>query len=326
VQSFRHNYDRLTAAIIGARRARQGLGPFVARDLARHGVRTVAISTTTIETGAIAAAEVARLSGETPQTFIDPSEMLQATRPDIAAILSPPESHEMQLVSTLDSGCHVICEKPLIWGGEPTEPRVAEFVDRFGRAGRVLSENCQWPEVLPSFARLHPGVAAQARDLTLVLSPQEAGVAALRDCLSHLLSLAQAIQTDPHSVVGLPTFQQDSRGIDVTFAYGAPTRELRVTGKFKTSDRRPRLAALAINGHWAHRQIDPASYAMSLSDGEHAVTLEDPMTVWLGRIVETIRAAQGGQSTQPDQTLITRARAIDSVMAAYTMDRKQFSR
>ena len=72
-------------------------------------------------------------------------------------ILSPPETHERYLRAALDARLHVLCEKPLIWGGTDFARRGRELVDGFRARGLLLEENCQWPQVLDAFRALHPG-------------------------------------------------------------------------------------------------------------------------------------------------------------------------
>ena len=45
--------------------------------------------------------------------FIDTSQMLENTNPDVVHILTPPQSHTKIAIQCLDFGCHVFVEKPL---------------------------------------------------------------------------------------------------------------------------------------------------------------------------------------------------------------------
>lgn len=45
--------------------------------------------------------------------FDDPLELIKAVQPDIVSICTPPFLHVEQILTALEHGCHVFCEKPL---------------------------------------------------------------------------------------------------------------------------------------------------------------------------------------------------------------------
>src|SRR5579884_3313213 len=47
-------------------------------------------------------------------TFNDHNAMLQAIKPDAVMIATPHTQHVTQIMDSLDAGCHVCCEKPLV--------------------------------------------------------------------------------------------------------------------------------------------------------------------------------------------------------------------
>jgi len=186
-------------ALIGARRVRQGLGPFVGRFLAKHGATVVGVLGTRMDSARQAAAGLEGQVGHAVPAYVDLSSLVAETRPDALAILSPHESHEGYLAAALQAGLHVLCEKPLLFGGEELERRAASLVDGFRSRRLLLMENCQWPELLPSYLALCPPAEPQApRSFAMQLSPaSEQPRAMLADCLSHPLSMLQSLAPAP---------------------------------------------------------------------------------------------------------------------------------
>ncbi|HWE49883.1 MAG TPA: Gfo/Idh/MocA family oxidoreductase [Bryobacteraceae bacterium] len=75
--------------------------------------------------------------------FEDPRSMIEATRPDIVAICTPPWLHREQVLLALEHGCHVFCEKPLA----ESLAEADEMIEAADRAGRVVVVNSQFPSM-----------------------------------------------------------------------------------------------------------------------------------------------------------------------------------
>ncbi len=69
---------------------------------------------------------------EVEALFEDYSEMLEATKPDIVSVALPNFLHEKVAIDAMESGAHVLCEKPLAMSVEEGE-RMKEVAQRCGR-------------------------------------------------------------------------------------------------------------------------------------------------------------------------------------------------
>ncbi len=67
--------------------------------------------------------------------------MIEATRPDVVAICTPPGLHLDQARQALDAGCHVFLEKPMV----ETLADADALIEAADRAGRQVVVNCQFP-------------------------------------------------------------------------------------------------------------------------------------------------------------------------------------
>jgi predicted dehydrogenase len=73
-----------------------------------------------------------------PAPFFDSVEaMLESTRPDLLAVLSPPSTHAELVRAGLEQGCHIFCEKPL----SPVLEEAAALVRLAEERGRHLVVN-----------------------------------------------------------------------------------------------------------------------------------------------------------------------------------------
>ena len=179
---------------MGAGRRRQGLGPFVARDLVAAGAEIPGfVVTSAASRDAVTRAWAADL-GIASRGHLDLASLLRAERLDALAILSPAETHERHLEAALEAGLHVLCEKPFVWGRPQLGATARRLALAFDARGLLLWENCQWPYTLPAFERLHPGALSGApRRLAMRLQPASRGAQMLGDCVPHVLSLVQAL-------------------------------------------------------------------------------------------------------------------------------------
>jgi hypothetical protein len=280
----------LRVGVIGARRVRQGLGPFVARHLMELGARVPCFLAARTES----VPETERTLGA--RGYGDLGRMLAEEKLDALAILSPSETHEGYLAAALDAGLHVLCEKPLIWGGAGLAGRARAFEQSFRAAGLGLRECCQWPYTLPAYRALHPDTGP-VRSFAMRLSPASyEPCAMLGDSLPHPLSLLQALVPGP-AEIGDVRFEALAPGaLRLAFAWRAAGSRVAVEIALVTQERPPREAAYAVNGRWAERRIRPADYALSFADGAREVPVPDPLRALLADFVKEPSRPPGGES------------------------------
>jgi hypothetical protein len=310
-------------ALIGARRVRQGLGPFVARDLVAAGVEVAALFGTSAQSAASAASELERRFAIRARPYLDLAELVEAEAPDALAILSPPETHEPYLRAALDEGLHALCEKPLVFGPSDFAVRGTALVDGFRARGLLLEENCQWPHVLEAFRALHPGSAqAPPRAFAMLLAPAGRGHAALRDALSHPLSLLQVLCPDPSPRVDSIGFESTGRpeGIRLGFRYCAGGRRVPCRVDLIAEAALPRPAWLELDGLRAERRIRPSDYSMELADGERSVPLPDPLTRHLAAFAANLRSTLAGAAPPDPAPIAQRLGLLASLLDALPIE------
>jgi predicted dehydrogenase len=269
-------------ALVGARRVRQGLGPYVARHLLALGAEVPCFLASRPET----VAESERALGA--RGYTDLAALLAKEEPDALAILTPSETHERFLEAALEARVAVLCEKPLLWNGAGLARRAASLAERFAAAGVLLRESCQWPHTLPAYRALHPSVGP-LRSFAMRLSPAaDDPRQMLGDALSHPLSLLQAL-TDAAPASAEAVSITALRGeVDVRFAYRTALATVPCEVRLRSAERLPREAGYAVNGHWAEREIRLSDYAFRFRDGSREVDVPDPLRELLRAFLEAL--------------------------------------
>ena len=73
------------------------------------------------------------------RAYEDLDELLEADRPDVVVVATPPDSHAALCLRALEAGCHVFCEKPFVSTVEEAD-RVLEAAEAAGRQVAVNHE------------------------------------------------------------------------------------------------------------------------------------------------------------------------------------------
>jgi predicted dehydrogenase len=295
-------------ALIGARRVRQGLGPYVARHLRSLGAEVPCFLGTRPES----IAESERALGA--RGYADLGELLAKETPDALAILSPSETHERYLEAALEARVHVLCEKPLLWTGADLAGRAARLCARFAEAGLLLRESCQWPYTLPAYRALHPEAGAPER-FAMRLSPAAREPRQmLGDALSHPLSLLAAL------VDGAPAELRDvevraaAGAVALRFGYRTARAAVASEITLRSSERPRREAAYAVNGRWAERRIRASDYAFSFADGDREVPVPDPLRALLADFLRALPAR--GEPGAPEPGIAPRMAHLERILEA----------
>lgn len=87
------------------------------------------------------AREAARNRLGIPAVFETADELIQATRPDIVSVCTPPALHCEGTLAALKAGCHVFCEKPLADSLEAADL----MIDAARTADRAIVVNSEFP-------------------------------------------------------------------------------------------------------------------------------------------------------------------------------------
>jgi hypothetical protein len=313
--------NALRVGIIGARRSRQGLGPYVARFLREAGAEVACFLATRSETLDAAGRELAERSGIEARGYLDLREMLWAEALDALAILSPAETHRDFLEAALDARLHVLCEKPFLWGVPEAVAATRRIVSGFEAGKLVLWEDCAWPYTLPAFEELHPGILRRTpTHFEMRLSPASAGRQMLGDAMPHVFSLLQAIA--PAGSVCLEeirfsTHRLDAPELTVDFRYAADARFVEAKVRLIQSKTQPREAGFGVNGCWARRLIRMEDYSILFANGPRIVDVPDPLGRLVYAFVQDLSSPSEPHGGSRARQIVQRMELLDTLTTAY---------
>jgi predicted dehydrogenase len=269
-----------------------------------------------------AGAQLRERAGVEARGYTRFDRMLACESLDALAILSPADTHERYLLEAAAAGLHVLCEKPLLWGGDELATRARHCVEAFHSARLLLAENCQWPFALEAFQRLHPGMGEGApRRFEMWLSPTSRGLQQLGDCLPHALSLLQALVPGEHPCIEKPTMKsvENAPETTVSFDYVSGSARVEVSVELRASGPQPRAAGFAIDGARGDRVIQMPEYTMELSDGSRSVELPDPLTARVASFADELRSACSEGTVPSSAGLSMRMTMLEALVAVWPM-------
>ena len=307
----------LQVGLIGARRVRQGLGPFIARDLLAAGAEVPVVLGRTESSSAEAASGIEELTGCRPDSTWDREAFFEHNL-DAVCVLTPAGTHLEYVEAALERGVHVLCEKPVFWHPDAGDwgERARGLEDRFEAAGLVLAVNTQWPWTLGAFQELHPSADLNnAIRLEMGLAPASTGTQMIGDALPHPLSLAQALRPGLSSVRDVSFERLGTKSLRLQATIFDERDELAFELDVHLNgdaQEMPRAAWYAIDGSRADRCVRSSDYSMFLRNGARLVDLADPLRLRMGAFLEAVvRARQG--TVARDRLLSDRARMLQAL-------------
>ena len=129
----------MKVSIIGAGRTRNGIGEYIGKYFHQCGGEVTSVLGTSEKTS-LQACSALRKYGIEARPYTDFDKMVKAERPVVVVIASPSSTHYEYLLKCLDSGSHIFCEKPFIWGDRTNIPKTVEEI--FDQGQRKEIDHC----------------------------------------------------------------------------------------------------------------------------------------------------------------------------------------
>jgi len=146
---------KIRVAIAGV----SGIGKHHAKWYHMAGAEVVAFLGSSEETCATGIEGLKQIFPFSGRAYSDLDEMLQKETPDLVDICLPNELHYDYSMRALENGCHVLCEKPLVWAAESAPDTILTqaraMVELAQENGLRLGVCSQYAASLPHYARLY---------------------------------------------------------------------------------------------------------------------------------------------------------------------------
>ncbi len=295
----------LRAGVIGA----SGIGKHHVKWLQALGCEVVAFAGTSQASVDATGRVLADLCGFRGEGYVDTEAMLAGARLDLVSICSPPWLHQRHFLAAAGQGCHVLCEKPLVW--DPDKP-VAQVLDEAGqmvaaahRAGIIAAVNTQYvaavapyralcaraqrPVDLDHFSRFMMRMDSRGG------KPGAGGERIWIDLASHPLSVLMALAGPGDLVPGSETCRVADTEVHGALRYqtanGRTVAAEIVVGNVPAG---PLVRRFGVDGELADyegRNDETGVFAAYLTLGEHELKATDFMRTSIERFVSAIRGA-----------------------------------
>lgn len=278
----------LKVAVVGA----SGIGRHHANWHHLCGSDVVAFVGSSAERCESTAASLNRLFGFSGRGYTSMAALLAKEEVDIVDVCSPNHLHHDGALAALRAGCHVLCEKPLVWQ-EPADTEVLmaqgrELVDTAAAHRRHLSICTQYAAGLPHYHRLCPrtsdgdsGITSFSAEMeTLSRGRDRSARDIWVDMGSHPLSLLLAWIPDGELVGDAPTVTMEGREARAIFDFGAGDCRCRVDIAVRDRPEGSPARRFGVNGDVVDcggRAGADGVYRSVLSLGEEAEEGEDFM-------------------------------------------------
>jgi len=289
----------LRVAVLGARRAKQGTGEYIARDFIAAGHHIVGILGTSSQS-----VEETRLKLHEKYKIKCPGytsieELTQKHDIDVIVIASPIDTHWRFLEFLSEKHYHVFCEKPLWWSEdnldtEEVQIKTENLIEAFDHNKRILWLNTQWPFTLPSYNELYSTVCKKNKieNFEMWMSPVTNGREMLIDSGPHFFSMLFALlgagELSSIDISYSVNEKNKLATLNLESIYTHQKGETIVKFFLKQCKDSPRPAGYAINGKSAERHIKMPEYLLSLSNKTNSVTMNDPLNESVKSFVEAV--------------------------------------
>jgi hypothetical protein len=268
---------RLNVSIIGAGRARNGIGEYIGKYFHQHGAKVTSVLGTTEETSLRASLALQKYGIEAhPYTTFD--EMVKGGKPDAVVIASPSSTHYEYLLKCLDSGIHIFCEKPFLWGDQTDiRKRVEDIFEKARGKKLTIAMNSQWPFSLDFYEEICGKIGIQETNRFFMrMSPFSPGKVMIPESVPHPLSLLYC-RLGVGQIEHL-NFESGGEGkLDIRFAYVFGTRACDVLIKLVYQKNQPRDFSYGFGDRIVSRSLDLENYEIYFHYGDKKLRIVDPL-------------------------------------------------
>ncbi|HXX33942.1 MAG TPA: Gfo/Idh/MocA family oxidoreductase [Thermodesulfobacteriota bacterium] len=278
----------LSVSIIGAGRARNGIGEYIGKYFHKLGARVTSVLGTTEKTSFRASSALKKYGIEAhPYTTFE--EMVRDEKPDVVVIASPSSTHYEYLLKCVDSGLHIFCEKPFLWG-DPTyiQERAEDVIDKAREKKITIAMNSQWPFSADDYERICGEVRiAETNRFSMRMSPFSPGRVMIPESVPHPLSILYC-RLGSGKIEGLNFESDREEEVSIRFTYLFGTRACDVLIRLVHQKTQPRELSYGFNNRVVSRGLDLKNYEIYFHYGNKKVKITDPLELSVKNFMEAI--------------------------------------
>ena len=286
----------LRVAIAGA----SGIGKHHAKWFHRAGAQVVGFLGRSRESAAATERVLRDIFPFSGQGYWDLDQLLSEEAPDVVDVCLPNEAHFDCVTRALEWGCHVLCEKPLVWhadGAEQTLTQARALVDIARQTNLHLGVCTQYAASLPDYRQLYQearGSLATVESFyaemeTLARGRRRSAAEVWIDMAPHPLSMLLAWM--PDGVMEPESLQVASGSGEVRarFSFADAAGSCRCEIIVRDLHEGQPLRRFGVNGFLVDcegRSAPDGTYCSVLSAGESELVGDDFMSLLIARFAE----------------------------------------
>lgn len=294
-------------AVVGA----SGIGRHHAKWHQLAGSRVVGFLGTSPERCRETEQKLRDLFGFAGRGYCDWDELVENERPEVVDVCSPNRWHGAYIDRALEAGCHVLCEKPLVWreDGDAAEMlrEAAALVDKAVGLDRRFGICTQYSVALPHYERMYtalrgplgPITEFKAEMETLARGRRRSAAEVWVDMGSHPLSLLLAWMPDGRIDADSLQANLVGRRVEARFDFVYSGGTCRCEVIVADIDAGAPVRRFGVNGlevECEGKNDAEGVYRMALRHGEHEIFERDYMSL----LIEGFAAAcRRGSPPQP---------------------------
>ncbi len=278
----------MKVSIIGAGRARNGIGEYIGKYFHQQGGKVTSVLGTTEKTSSQACSALQKYGIEA-RPYTDFNEMVSIEMPDAVVIASPSSTHYEYLLKSIDSGLHIFCEKPFIWGNLTNLPRMAEEIFHKAREKKLtIAMNSQWPFAINDYEKICGRTEIKNRNTFFIkMAPPLPGREMISESVPHALSLLYCLLGDGE--IEDLNFESDGEAeMIIRFAYRFGSKLCEVLIRLAYRDTQPRDFFFGLNDRVISRSLDFENYEIYFNYGDNKMRVIDPLESSVKNFMEAV--------------------------------------
>lgn len=278
----------MKVALVGARRTRNGIGPFIGNYFHRNGSQVVSLLGTSAETAASASTTLEEF-GIKAFPYTNFEEMIAEQCPDAVVIASPSNTHCGYLFKSLEAGMHVFCEKPFIVGESFDVNKVLHDIFQLASDQNLtVAMNSQWPFSLPYYEELCGALNVHAIErFYMRSSPPFDGKEMILESVPHALSLLYCT-CGPGRIKNI-SVKSGQEQMAIRFGYQAESSFCNSYLNLTQQLFPPRNFSFGFNDRIVNRSVDLENYEIYFNHSQRTVKVVDPLDLSVQDFISAVR-------------------------------------
>lgn len=150
-----------------------------------------------------------------PHVYSDVSEMLSKEGLDVVDVCTPPQVHAPIAVEAMESGCHVLLEKPMALKVSDCDDMIKDS-EKYGSKLSVVHNQLFYPPFMKALELVDRGAVGKLTGMSVLSLTHRKEFMSLKDHWIHRLPGGAVGETGPHSVYMSLAFLKNVKEINVS--------------------------------------------------------------------------------------------------------------